>query len=418
MFGVDYQSAENYFEELKSQRTVATQLKKQATDENEEAIISRTFSVYSFDDVASIKTINSPPPFWVGVIPSDPSTYTNPITEPITYHYLVRSKFTIDEYTGYLMYAQPIENIEEYIEELERRGELDKFVDPSNVNLYKGWFKREINMYAYDYYLPIRTNTSFVWEIEYKLETLKVPNYKASLDKVGGVESYPSDNFDELIEEKVDSYESQGYDVKLVDLSDDSYLKTNIIAKKNIYNLGGVSLVSYDLTTFKTVFEIKRDSDTGVAIKFTIRNCKVWLSNDGVTLSKPISVSHYGVFLNTSFVVIESLKLYKYIIIEPNLEYEENKLGSQLKYPPLKFTPNVNQGFNFKAEFLGRHYLHFKEEVIDISTEQELVVNPDSYVVDFSDPKPYEIDLHPYNFSDPITGIGSHDSYWDGAISL
>lgn len=406
MFGSDYQTADYYFQELRSRRIVATQLTRKADDDYPATIISRTFSVYDFDDLADIKQINEKPPFWAGIIPGDESTYTNPITDPVDYHYIVRIKYNINEYSGYLMYAQPVENLEE----LKKKGLITAdFIDPDDVNLYKAWFNRQIDLYAYDYYVPIRTGAEFTWIVEKITVDVKVPQF-SSLDKTGGYSTYSETTFEETLAAKVEEYEDKGYEVEVVDNSDDSIYFATVIATRHVYNLGEVDLDRYDLTANYAVFKIRNNGMTGVAIKFTIQNCKVWLSVDGVKFSEAVNPSQrVSKSLTTLTITVEKLKLYKYIIIQPSLNIILESIPN--KFPPFKFLPAPNQGFTFKAEYIGRHYLHFKEDVIDVSTDTNLIKSIG--VVDLNDPKPNGIALHPYEFIDE-----SDANYWDGQISF
>lgn len=411
MLGLKFERSQKYFEELHTERLVATQIRK---DDDEGQIINRTFNVYEFEDEAKIKELDGPPPFWSGIIPGDPSTYRNPITEPINSHYIVRSTFTITEYTGYLMFGEPIENMDE----LRSKGAIsDDFINPADVNLFNGWFKKTIDMYSYDYYVPVRTGQEFRWEVELIKETISAPDYTGGGSKRVFVGTYPTDNFDDEVSRRANELEEQGYtitsstNVKYKQQSDD--FSGEITAVKNIFNTGGVYLTNYILDSNTTVFEIQRNG-TGVAIKFTIKNCKAWFSSDGITKEDTIFTNHLGTRLTQSVVVIERLKIYKYIIIEPNIPFTENIVTSitgeeYLSYPPIKFKPKTNEGFTFIAEFIGKHYLHFKEDIIEVS-QPELVR---SYYTNLNDPKPPTYKLHEYEFIDEDSG-----SYWDANITL
>lgn len=410
MLGLKFERSEKYFEELHTKRLVASQIRK---DDDEGKIISRTFNVYEFEDEAKIKELDGPPPYWSGIIPGDSSTYTDRITEPINNHYIVRSSFKIIEYTGYLMFGEPIENIEE----LRAKGAVDEnFINPADVNLFKGWFTKTISMHSYDYYVPVRTGEEFRWEIELIEEIISAPDL-TSRSKIGPVGTYPTDDFEERVSERASELEEQGY-IITSSTNISSKLPTDnfegiITATKNIFNTGGVILTDYNLSTNTTVFELKRNG-TGVAIKFTIRNCKAWFSTDGITKDEPIFTNHFGTLLLQAPVVLERLKLYKYIIVTPNLPFTENVitdiLGEEyLAYPPIKFDPKTNEGFTFIAEFLGKHYLHFKEDIREV-TQPELVR---SYSANLNDPKPPAYNLHEYEFINEDSG-----SYWDAYITL
>lgn len=413
MLGINFEQSTLYFKELHTERVVATQIVK---DDDEGQIISRTFNVYEFKDEAKIKEVDGPPPYWVGIIPGDPETHTNRITEPINSHYIVRSSFTVHEYSGYLMYAEPIENIDE----LKAEGMIaEDFVDPKDINLFKGWFQKDVDMFSFDYYIPLRTGQEFRWEVELIEEEIVAPDLRppSSWRVHQNVGTYPTDNFDDRINERVAELKEQGYTVLSTSNTgsklDDESFEGTITAIKNIFNTGGVILIEYDVVTNISVFEIKRE-DTGVAIRFTIQNCKAWFSSDGVTKEDPIFVDHLGVKLLQPSVELERLKIYKYIIVQPNLPFEENVkedlAGNEyVSYPPMKFTPQTNEGFTFIAEFIGRHYLHFKEDLDEIS----LPVVVASTSINLNDPKPPTNKLHDYEFISNDSG-----SYWDADITL
>lgn len=410
MLGINFEQATYYLEELHTERVVATQIKK---DDDERQIINRTFNVYEFEDEAKIKQLDGPPPYWVGVIPGDPETHTNRITEPINYHYNVRSSFTITEYTGYLMYAEPIENIDE-LKAAKVIG--DDFVNPNDVNLFNGWFKKDIDMYSYDYYIPLRTGAEFRWEIELIKEVITAPDLRPSKYNSDEI-SYPTDNFDDRISERAAELQNQGYTIisttnSSSKIGGEDYEGT-ITAIKNIFNTGGVYLSNYIVSSNLAVFEIKRE-DTGVAIRFTIKNCKAWFSSDGITKEKPIFTNHLGTKLLQSTVELELLKVYKYIIIQPNLPFVENIKESitgeeYVAYPPMKFTPKNNEGFTFIAEFLGRHYLHYQEEIVEITLPKLVKSNS----INLNNPEPPTNKIHPYEFIDKDS-----ESYWDADITL
>lgn len=406
MLGLKFQRAEKYIPQLHSDRVIATQIKR--NEDNQ--IISRTFHVYEFEDNFNVKIMDGPPPYWTGIIPGDPSTYTNPITDPINYHYKVRIPYTLTEYTGYLMYAQPIENIEE----LELPPD---FINPNDVNLYKGWFKREIDAFSYDYFLPLRTGVEFRWEIERividrNVPTFYVPNRRILSNSVG---TYPSDSFNDDLNERVKSYRDQGYTVTISQNNSKLNYSSQIIATKNIYNLGGVRLSSYSLLTNRAVFEIQ-ENNCAIGIKFKIKNCKVYLSNSISGPNTVVFMRHLGTHYYQTVVTIEQLKTYKYIIVEPNLKFQENTIVSLdgitsiSVWNPLKFNVPDNTGFSFIAEFIGRHYLHYKEDIDDVSLP-ELVPSPHFSSVNFNDPKPSGVKIEEYEFIDEDS-----PNYWDANI--
>lgn len=439
MLGLKFERAGKYFRELGSERNVVTQIKK--ADDNQ--IISRTFNVYKFSDTSKVKIVNEPPPFWVGVIPDDESTLQNPLPDKFDYYYIVQTPFTITEYTGYLMYGQPIEN----------KQELDlppAFIDPDEVNIYKSWFSRVIDISSYDYYVPLFTGDELRWEVE----RLKIVIDSSAISLFNG-------DYQKQLNETINNLESQGFTLNITQNEfEDSKLSesVDIIATKNILNTGGVHRI---LTTYKynqVVFEIEKEN-CAVELIFQVKNCKVYVSNDLLKDYELIFDSHVGLSSNTPIAEFKRLRTHKFIIIEPNLSFMYD-YKSQLKVKPFNFKPLNNEGFSVVIKFVGRRYLHFKEEIVNVQ-DASLVKNntnpppsptipeisfskiidnikdydpdaiyepkesseptepeesfeptePEELELDLEDPQPLGIDIHEYEFVDEDS-----PSYWDAII--
>jgi len=406
MFDLKFERVEKFIKQLYTKRIVGTQVRRKEDNQ----IISRTFQVYTFEEDLKIKVVNEPPPFWTGVIPSDTSTYTNPIQESFDYHYIVKTPFTINEYSGYLMYGQPIENLDEL-------NLPENFINPNDLNLYKGWFKRLIKFSSYDYFIPMRTGDEFRWEVE-RIQINVTP------DPTEDFNGFIQDEFEEKVNNIRQEYIDKGYTIlssninnsgnSKIDNSTDN-LDASLIAVKNIFNTGGVDLLYVDVNNNRAAFVIKPDN-TAVAIRFYIKNCIVWLSND-VNDSQSYNLlfnDHKSTSITEELVTIEKIREYKYLIIQPTLTFIDNRsnLTSTDPYLPMMFTPKINEGFQFIAEFLGRHYLHFKEDIVDVE-QQTLIKNSSSYTVDLNDPKPEGIDLSEYVFTDEESS-----DYWDATLKF
>jgi len=395
MLNLKFENYETEVPELHSKRILATQTRKEDTGE----ILSRTFYKYDFKPILYVKRENGTPPYWTGILIDDPSTFTDPIE--INHYFKVKIEYFIREYNGYLMYGLPIENEEYEFSE----GEIN----PSRINLYKGWFNRNSEYASYDYYVPVRTKQEFRWESANLNIAIPKPQLggvsinNGSNTSSGGVSINNSNNaHNELVETKMAELRAKGYTTKL--LAGNS-TTTIINATKNIFNTGGVEDITYNLDTNEVVFKFKNIKDTGLAFDLTYFNCQIWLSKDGIEKTRLIA-NHEDI--NTVIPISPNsppiantdnpeLKLYvektnPYIIIKPYIALKQNRTSD---WPPFYLDTKVGDKTVIILEFIGRFFYNYNSEVIDVEIEPTLL---ESNYANLSDPRPPDINVGYYNF--------------------
>lgn len=413
MLNIEFKTYEKTIPELHGERVVATQSVKEDTGD----ILTRTFFKYEFKPLIYTKREEGAPPYWTGILPDDPSTYTNPIE--LDHHFKVKQEYTIKEYTGHLMYGLPIENEGSLEGQYElREGEIN----PSRINLYRGWFNRDTELASYDYYIPIRTGQEFRWEsANYNLTIPRANANRANANR-GGVSinngtNSNNEEHNQLVTAKTQELESQGYTTKL--LRNDS-LATVINAKKEIFNTGGIADISWTLSTNEIVFKFNSIKDVGLAFNLTYYNCKIWLSKDGIKKTQliadhkaPVSTIQEDTIDGGSFlgpIIIPSstiempepdLELYverthPYLIVKPYIKMTNNNVDPY--WPPVYLDTKIGDKTTIILEFIGKFYYNYKNDIIDIQVEPTLLEYPTNEDPDLNDPRPYNVDVGYYNF--------------------
>lgn len=383
MFNIDFQYHNAEVLELHSSRLLASQLKKKDTGE----ILSRNFYKYEFKDDLEVKREEGVPPYFTGVLPDDPSTFTNPIE--VDYYYKVRQPYTITDYEGYLMYGLPIENKNEY--EL-KEGEID----PARINLFRGWFKRQSQHISYDYYIPVRTGAQFAWEeVIVIVVVLKPPSNKPS-----DFSDETDQQFQLLIEEAFDTLTSEGYTNATIfrNLPTSKHIR----ASKSIFNTGGVDLVSWSVPSNSVTFKFQNLDSVGLAFNLEIFNCSMWLSKDGIEKTKVVyENTTFNSNLSSPPVLINVDRDLPFVIIRPNLPLIEDPTAI---WPGFKVNVQANQKMKVVMDYLGKFYMNYKDDFIDMDNKKEIIESPAWVPVNLTDPKPYGVNIPSYNFDQENTG--------------
>lgn len=413
-FGLTNQDFITRIEPLHSDRIKALQTIK--TDGGQ--ILNRTFFNYLFTDTIQYRVVKEPPPFWIGVIPDDPSTYENRLPD-VDYHFIVRSRFDIEELTGYLMYGQPLENEEEYGIDDEQNLDL-AYINPSRINLWQGWFRRITQMWSYDYYVPISVGQKFVFRSS-KLSTYDGLDLFEPPEEINGIEDLIAlgrfqgvGNFDEGNKDFVatDTYRLR----RIPRGGGGRYSSNNYTFFVDVLQPGSImNFQGFSGSTAKFKFK----EDPGLFVEFKIKNCSVWLSSNGIT--KDVEVyrdTSGGTSWNNSTVSRLVNPSLDFVLIEANTGLRSSSAAYapknaffqsifgdytiNVKGPPVtgRYSSSVSDtgyGFSVEASGQGRFYFHFKEDLIDIESPT-LVSYPEGESADFNDPKPYNTDVGFYEF--------------------
>lgn len=397
MFGLEFKDHRTEFPELHAERTTASQTKQQSDG----TIISRTFRVYDFNDTIHVRQVDGVPPIWTnGYLFDDPDTLTNPVE--IDYHYIVRQDYTITEYTGEMVAAQPIDNKQEYIDSLtvEQR---ELFIDPDTVNFFRGWTVRIGEFQGFDYYIPVKVQGEFLWHLERNYYEITV----GYLDEVDNDFTDDDNNGPSALIRLENEAKDHAADLKAQGYTNVTYNRYGsayrIEYSVQEFRVSGANFIRKLSNDKEAVFKLQ--DDTGLFLQLTIQNCSVWLSEDGVIKSQFVFTGTGGDADNADK-IITIRKQFRYVIVRP---WPTMTLLPEPTWPPYKITPTAGQSFKFKMTYQGKYYLHFKDDILETTAGETVYYEEREYdSIDLEDPVPPGVDILPYTFEDD----NDNDSLW------
>lgn len=450
-FGLTNQDYLQEVPELHSDRIKALQTIK--TDGGQ--IITRTIFNYVFTGEVQYRVVNKEAPFYIGIIPDDPSTYEDRLANPLGYHYVVRSRFNIEEFTGFLIYGQPIENEEELDPEVlgTDRENLDlRYINPSKINLFRGWFKRVTENWSYDYYVPVTVGANFFWESS-KSDTWVPPGVEPFDGEINSIEDLRRvaeyQGLQNWGEPSSGSPRYGGTNSNTRDVLVSSKYRIRRVPRGSSGGGGRYGRATVDYTFYKdyldtgsifnyagftgNVARLEFKDSAGLFVELKMKNMSAWLSNDGVTKEVEVWVdTSGGTSINNSIVTRVVGKSYRYLLVTPNLQLRPGNafyspqretvdffarmLGQEaansyfggagnvedftdIGGPPV--TTNLSGGneigFSLEARGRGRYYIHFREDLIEIN-DPTLIEYPEGTGPDLNNPLPYNTDVGSFEF--------------------
>ena len=319
------------------------------------------------------------------------------------YYFKVRQRYILSEYTGYLAYGPELDYPEGF-------DFTQVKYNPNEINEYKGWLKTVSSFYSYSYVLPKKNGNKI--KLDFLLKT--ATNLFTDDNIYSYVRSIVNRNNPTIDEAK-----------KYISLPEPSY-----ILDKSEATIIGVSIHSINKSSNRIVF--KTLSRTGLMLSGSVLNCNLWWSTDGITKEEALYTQTEGFNYNSDAkpTVITSMVKAPYLILETFISFDINSNGNILFNPlfainpvvtyrnktiPSKNLVNINNSnsnqvrFTCEINFIGCHYLVYKEEFIAIESHG-VHRYPEGQEPILEDPKPYNVEVT-YDFNEEESQWLNRDSF-------
>ena len=320
------------------------------------------------------------------------------------YYFKVRQRYTLNEYTGYLAFGPELQYPEGF-------DFTQVKYNPSEINDYKGWLKTVSSFYSYSYVLPKKNGNKI--KLDFLLKTAN------SLFTDNNIYSY--------VRSRINSNNNLTIDEakKSVTLPEPSYL-----LDKSEVTIKGVAVHSINKLSNRIVF--KTLSSTGLMLSGSVLNCNLWWSTDGLTKEEALYTQTEGFNYNSDAKPTEITSMVKagYLILETFISFDIDNEGNILFNPLYAINPvttykgkiisnnnlvNINSSssnkvkFTCEINFIGCHYLVYKEEFIAIESHG-VHRYPEGEGPILEDPKPYNVEVT-YDFNEDESQWLTRDSF-------
>ena len=307
-------------------------------------------------------------------------------TKIAPYYFKVRQRYTLSDYSGYLAYGPEIQYPEGF-------DFTQIQYNPNEINEYKGWLKTVSSFYSYSYVLPKKNGNKI--KLDFLLKTAD--------------DLFTDTNVRNYVLTKINKNNITVDEAKQsIVMPEPSYL-----LDKSEATITGVTIHSIDRPANKIVFRTL--TSTGLMLTGSVLNCNLWWSSDGVTKGTALYEQEGGFNydLEAEPVAITSMVKTGYLILETLIPFDVDNEGNIVFNPLYAINPVVTYKgktirnnnsvsisnssskqvkFTCEINFIGCHYLIYKEEFIAIESHG-VHRYPEGGAPVPEDPKPYDVEV-------------------------